>query len=312
MSAYAPGQGFPVGLPIAASDEIATPQVSAVQDDSRETDTPVTSSPETARPVSAKRLAAIGAGLSPRDSAVLSTVAIHRYLTTRQVVRFEFVGHASDDSAARSARYVLHRLERLGLLRSLGRRIGGFGAGSGAKIWQVAPAGARLPRQANGPSHRTYEPSPRFLLHCLAVADLHLAIRDLVSTPEIASADVETEPGCWRRFTGMGGEPLWLQPDLAAVIRTREFDDRWFCEVDLGSESMQTLLKKCTRYEAYRASGLEQERHRVFPLVLWVFTDGDRADRLRRLIARSSKLTAELYRFATPETVVGELVGGSD
>lgn len=311
MTGYTPGRGFPVAPPVAQSSTDANAQVSSSDAESRGTNTPVTSSPDVARTVSAKRLARIDAVMPPRDREVLVSVAEHRYLTTHQVTRFRFTDHASADSAARTARYVLARLERLGLLRSLSRRIGGFGAGSAAKLWQLAPAGARLLR-ADGLTYRTHEPSPRFLLHCLAIADLHLAIRDLTRTTEVQSVDVQTEPVCWRRFTGMGGESLWLQPDLAAVIRSPDFDDRWFCEVDLGTESLQTLLKKSARYEAYRASGQEQDQHGVFPLVLWLFTDPARVDKLRALISRSPKLTPELYRFATPSTVARALHGGAE
>lgn len=310
MSVYTPGQGFPIALPFATSDQATDAQVSRLEPESAGANTQVTSSPEITRPVSAKRLASIEAGMPPRDREVLVAVAAHKYLTTRQVIRFRFTDHGSEDSAARSARYVLARLQRLGLLRTLSRRIGGFGAGSAAKVWQLAPAGARLLR-ADGMTHRTYEPSPRFLLHCLAIGDLHLAVRELAKTVAVTAIDVQTEPVCWRRFTGLGGEPLWLQPDLAVMVRTPDFEDRWFCEVDLGTESMQTLIKKCARYEAYRATGEEQDRHHVFPLVLWLFTDEQRADKLRRLIARSPKLTPELYRYATPSTVTRTLTGGA-
>ena len=93
-----------------------------------------------------------------------------------------------------------------------------------------------------------------------------------------------------------------LEP--AATIRAHDFTDRWFLEVDLGTESLPTLLKKCGIYEQYRATGIEQEQHGVFPLVLWLFTKQERADRLERAIVRSPRLTSQLYRFAEPDSFV--------
>jgi hypothetical protein len=67
------------------------------------------------------------------------------------------------------------------------------------------------------------------------------------------------EPDSWRRYIGIGGEPRWLQPDRAATVSTGRWTDRWFIEIDLGTESLPTLLGKCGYYETYRQTGIEQE-----------------------------------------------------
>ena len=110
---------------------------------------------------------------------------------------------------------------------------------------------------------------------------------------------VEVEPTSWRNFTGPGGERKSLQPDLAALVQTEAFDERWFLEVDLGTESLPTLLRKCGQYEAYRASGQEQAEHGSFPLVWWILTSSQRADRLMATIRRTPRLTSALYRAVT-------------
>lgn len=232
---------------------------------------------------------------------MLARVAEHRYLSTHQVQAFAFTGHASADSAARTARYALRRLGEAHVLRALARPVGGVRGGSAARVWQLAPAGARLLRD-DGPIYRTHEPSERFLRHCLAVADAHLALRALVGTDDVSDVEVAVEPESWQRFAGTGGEPRWLQPDLATTIRTPDYEDRWFIEVDLGTESLPTLLRKCGHYEAYRRAGHEQDAHGSFPLVLWLFTVAERAERLRYAVARATRLTPPLYRYATPET----------
>lgn len=318
-AAYTPGQGMPptlpiprpmnlpIALPAGSTAPTALSQVSRESDVTAGTNTP--SLPSSVRPARRRRridadvLLQIAAGMPERDREVLDRIAEHRYLTTHQLQAFVFTSHASDDSAARTTRYVLKRLERTALVRALGRRIGGVRAGSSARVWQLAPAGARLLKD-EGTTYRTHEPSQRFLAHCLAVGDVHLGLRSLRASPEVSGVTVQTEPASWRRYTGSGGEARWLQPDLAATLTTAEYTDRWFIEVDLGTESLPTLLKKCGQYETYRASGIEQSEHRTFPLVLWVFTKPERAARLRTAVSRSPRLTPQLYRYADPTALL--------
>jgi len=144
------------------------------------------------------------------------------------------------------------------------------------------------------------------------VADAHLAVRDYAAGNGYEAA-VEIEPACWRRFTGIGGETQWLKPGLSVRITGTDdqgvFADAWFIEVDLGTESQPSLIRKCQQYEAYLASGIEQDQHGAFPLVLWVFASEQplhgehRAQTLRAKIARAGRLTSDLYRYATPETL---------
>ena len=301
---YTPGNGLPPALPLGSGTENPLPQAPGESVALRGTNTPVTLSPESPtkrrRRVDADILEQIAAAMPERDREVIDRIAEHRYLTTHQVQSFVFTNLGSAESAARTTRHVLQRLEGNALLRPLQRRIGGVRAGSAARVWQLAPAGARLLRD-DGATHRSHEPSPRFLAHCLAVADVHLALRTLAALNGVHRVSVQCEPDCWRRYTGQAGEPRWLQPDLAAVITTIHFEDRWFLEVDLGTESLATLLRKCGQYESYRASGIEQNDHGAFPLVLWVFTKAERADRFRAAVLRSPRLTPQLYRIATVE-----------
>jgi len=228
------------------------------------------------------------------------------------------MGHGSEDAAATTTRRVLRRLEQHGLIRRLSRRVGGVRAGSGASVWQLAPAGARLLRgEADG--YRVHEPCPRFLGHCLAVADAHLALRALASdttgttTNDVLSVAVQVEPLSWRTYLGTGGERRTLKPDLAAEITTSEYVDRWFIEVDCGTESISTLVKKCHAYQHYRASGEEQTRHGAFPRVLWVMGGShghERAERLRSTIRRSHDLTPELYELCSPDEIAEAVLGG--
>lgn len=312
---YTPGRGLPLGLPTRSSDDPLSTQVSAEFSQSREPNASLFPHPSVldrpASPRVGKRLLSVLARrLSERDFEVLRLVAEHRFLTTHQVQSFCFLDHESEASAARTTRRVLARLERDGLLRALDRRVGGVRAGSEATIWQLAPAGSRL-IHGDEKRRRADKPSDRFLTHQLAIADVHVLLRQHKRIEAIEDITVEVEPASWRRYQGIGGEPRWLQPDLYAEITTSEFIDRLFIEVDLGSESIPTLVRKCQQYEDYRRSGIEQDRTGGFPLVLWLFVDPLRAIKLQMLIERSSKLTAAMYRYATPETLTQVLAGGT-
>jgi hypothetical protein len=307
-----PDGRLPIGSPLGTTPEPANTQVSDRSDEIRETNTSLIASSTPARlgRVGKRRLERLSKLLSERDLLLLRVLAQHRYLTAHHIQLFMFRDHASIDSAARTTRRVLARLERDGLLRALQRRIGGVRAGSSSTIWQLSPAGARLLR-SDGSGYRTHEPSLRFLQHCLVVADVHLALNDLSWTGLAEDVRVDVEPDCWRRYSGPGGEPRWLQPDLYTRILTAAYDDRWFVEVDLGTESLPTLLRKCAGYEAYRAAGQEQSNVGVFPLVLWVFTEPKRGQRLQRAIASSRTLTPQLYRMSTVDQVAATVRGAT-
>lgn len=304
--------GLPIALPPASSIETLSTHVSASSAVSGGTNmSPVLLTSPPGRRVGPARLARLASELSARDHRILELLLGHRFLGTTQIERFCFFDHASALSAARSSRRVLRRLDRDGLIVALGRRVGGMRPGSSSFIWQLAPAGLRLVTGRSG--GRPHEPSLRFLEHCLAVADAHLAALELQHRGRIADAAVQCEPDCWRDFPGIGGERRMLKPDLFLRTITRdqhdEYEDRWFIEVDRGTESLTTLLGKCATYEAYRGSGIEQQRHGTFPLVIWQLPDQERHDRLQQAINRSLHLTPRLYRCTTPRGLPALLAG---
>ncbi|HJQ00854.1 MAG TPA: replication-relaxation family protein [Jatrophihabitans sp.] len=221
---------------------------------------------------------------------------MHQFLTTTQLQRFHFTDHHTP-AAARICRRVLGRLHQLRVIEHLDRHIGGIRAGSASYVWRIGLIGDRLLQLHDGPSARSRrkEPSPRYLFHRLAVADVHLALRD----GDWRLDTVAAEPGCWRPFTGPNGARQILKPDLYAVTISGDYEDHWFIEVDRATESLPTLLKKCAQYQHYRASNQEQQRHGVFPRVLWIVPTERYAEALRRAIARTAHLPTELFRVCT-------------
>ncbi|AKU19264.1 hypothetical protein VV02_23985 [Luteipulveratus mongoliensis] len=241
----------------------------------------------------------------------------HRFQTSRQIAQFHFADHANVATSERVARRALARLEREQLIRAVdGRRVGGLTAGSAISTWHLTGAGYRV-LTGRSDRYRRHDPTTRFLKHTLAIADAHLIVLAVARNMH-ATADVAIEGAASRNYPGLGGERQQLQPDLAAVIRGQDtegvFEDRWFIEVDLGTESIPTLVAKCEAYETYRRSGLEQaDTGGSFPLVLWIFDSERAASRVLALtgrVHRLGRLDPLLFRFATAESLQQTLSTG--
>lgn len=321
-----PVDGVPLAVPVGSHAAAASAQVSRAGDTTRETNTPAHAEPERPDRPHSKRagrgriggvqLARIADGLSPRDTQILGSIAAHSYLSTKHVEGLWFSGH-SPASAERLARRAMTRFERLGLVQALDRRVGGVRAGSSARIWQLSAAGRRLVAHQGG-AKRPHEPSPRLLAHALAVADARLAITALPNTHStIQAVDVQVESAAWRRYLGLGGDRRLLQPDLAVVIHGQDedgaYEDRWFVEVDCGTESIPTLIRKCGQYDDYRQSGSEQTDHGVFPRVLWAMGGPratERQNRLNERLARSD-YPAGLFTVVLSDHVHDAITGGT-
>jgi hypothetical protein len=203
-------------------------------------------------------------------------------------------------------------LERWHLIERPIRRVGGLQAGSAASIWMLSSAGQRLRnlRAGRGAVGRVCEPGERFVRHYLAIGEAHLALVTATRTGQLELLRVQIEPACWRSYSGLGGQPEMLKPDLFAVTASGEFEDHWFIEVDRATESLPTLIKQCRQYEAYRRSGQEQAGSGLFPLVLWVVPDEPRATKLRQALQASHDLDQALYRITTPDRLIAAITGG--
>jgi hypothetical protein len=264
-----------------------------------------------------RQLAELAEGLTSRDWAILHSIADHRFLTTRQLGVLHFSAHASPASASRSCRRVLERLRKMRMIRSLQRRIGGVRAGSAGYVWTTAAVGRRLlDTAADIPSRRHQEPSERFLRHALAIADTHLALLEADRRGDLELVSVDLEPTCWRPYMAAGGQRAVLQPDLAITTGAGEYEDAWFIEVDLGSEHIPTLIRKCQQYETYRRTGIEQQRFGSLPWVLWLLSSEHRVETFTAALSHARVLDDELFRVVTPAqlldvvTTTNELKGG--
>ncbi len=234
----------------------------------------------------------------------MSAVRHCRYLTTAQVARLFFNDAVSSSAGLRAANRCMTKLRKLGLTSALSRRIGGVRAGSGSFVWYLTQAGERLLRLKGTCAHtgkRFFEPSHHFLAHTLAVAECYVQLTEICGRGDgLKLVNVELETDCWRPYSHRG-KLTSLKPDLFAVTDCGEYVDRWFFEIDLKTEAPITVVEKCRRYHDYYRSGLEQNKHDVFPLAVWIVPDTSRKESIIAHIRDEFRTQPKLFAVITAE-----------
>ena len=275
--------------------------------------TPVTDC-QAPRRISKRQLLEIDSRLGERDRQLLAAVQQYRYLMTGQIGRLLFTDAANLSSGLRAASRNLKKLNELGLISSLSRRIGGVRAGSGSFIWHLTHAGERLLRLHDNrafPVRRHCEPSPFFLAHTLAVAEIAIKFTEICREHEPQITALQLEPECWRAYSS-AGVSLSLKPDLYAATTTEEYEDRYFIEVDLDTESPAKIIEKCQKYHAYYRSGLEQEESEMFPLTVWIVPSDSRKEKLIRHLKKAFDKQAKLFAIITCDELGHLVLNGGD
>ncbi|MCL2091631.1 MAG: replication-relaxation family protein [Micrococcales bacterium] len=237
--------------------------------------------------------------LTLADHAILATVAQHRFVTCRHVQVLHFAERPSELAGVRAAGRALRRLVDLGVLATLERRIGGVRAGSSGMVYRVGPQGRKVVARDSGQRLPRFqaEPSTAFLTHTLAVADVHAELVRQANAGRLELIEFVTEPACWRTYLNAGGGRETLKPD-AFVVWVKAGDDYEtvaFIEVDMGSESIPRLLRKCRQYETYRRTGKEQATQGVWPRVIWIVHDSTRKQRLEVAIGGCSGIDSGVF-----------------
>lgn len=240
--------------------------------------------------------------LSPRDLAVVASLAELRFLTARQLERWHY-SSATPLARARAARRGLERLTSLGVLTRLERRIGGVRSGSAGYVYALDLAGQRVAAR-HGWLHiertrRLREPGRIFLRHILAVAEVHVRLIETDRDGGLELIERQSEPTCWRSFAGPGGGRLICKPDSFAVVATPTLELSWFVEVDRDTESTATIERKLAAYVAYWRSGREVATQGVQPRTLWLAPTSRRVGQLKAAIGRLPLETQPLFVVAT-------------
>jgi ribosomal protein S11 len=266
---------------------------------------------ETAARISRKQLEQLAGNLEDRQHAILQAMQHTRFMTSGQVADFGFGDAATPSAAQRAANRTLHHLQDNGLISSLERRVGGARAGSSSFVWGLTNPGFRLlnlDSDTDQPRKRPFEPSPRFLNHTLGVTELYI---QLLGMNGVTITDIQFEPQCWRDYTGTGGIKEQLKPDLYAVTTDGTYDDSWYFELDLATETPARVISKCEQYEGYYNSNAEQRQSGVFPLVVWLVPDSKRKEAVQSHIAQSPLRHKDLFTVIVPEELEGRIRQGA-
>ena len=251
--------------------------------------------------VTAAQLERINSKLSDRDRSILIDIGRLGTASGRQLERLHFGSSSSD---RRSARLALSALVASQVLQRLTRSVGGTRAGSKGYVYALGLAGQRILNPNKQRYRPPWTPQPSYLRHALSVSDLYVQLREAERDQSLELAVYDTEPKCWRSFAGPGGSMATLKPDAFATLYQGDFEDRYFIEVDLGTEDGTRLLTKARTYLRYYQSGKEQEASGVFPLVLWVAHTPERASFIAMTMQRLKPAEQQLFATCTRDDFV--------
>lgn len=247
--------------------------------------------------------------LSDRDIDVLVTLGRLRLLTGRHVQRL-FLTSASPVTAARRSRAILQRLTDLHAVVRLDRRVGGVRAGSDGHLYGLSGLGrAALSLEAGAaPAGRPIAATkPAFQDHILAISELYVQLRERQAQSQVELLHFAAEPDCWRPYPGPGGGRIMLKPDAHVVLGVGDYEQHSFIELDLGTESGPTLLRKCQRYLEYWRSGLAEQAGGVFPRVWWLAPTERRLAQIQAVVERLAPAARDLFTVAAIDRAVGRL-----
>jgi hypothetical protein len=230
---------------------------------------------------------------SERDRRVVELVSMLSVVTGAQIRRVLFEKSGTGRTDDQRARRALLRLTRLGVLVRLERRIGGKKSGSDGFCYRLGPEGQRLERWwqdgVDGPGRARPEPGERFTSHRLAVSEVYVrfveASRD-ARHDGLAVLVFEAEPDAWRTFDDAAAIRRTLKPDAFLRLGVGEFEQWWFCEIDLGTVSRKAREQQASAYRAYWRSGAAGE---VMPRVLWLTPNELVAERVRAAVRPSGE-----------------------
>jgi hypothetical protein len=242
--------------------------------------------------------------LSQRDLSILSSLHKVRLLSLRQLQRLHVVDGAPT-AQVRRAQMVLQRLHRLKLVVRLSRVIGGVRAGSAGYIYGLSGLGQAVLDMSDPLSRRNrriWEAKPYFQDHMLTVSELYVQLVESSRSDHIDLAQFDAEPTCWRHYTGQGGESVILKPDAYVRLEIGEFERSSFVEVDLGTESLPTIQRKCERFITYWHQGVEQQWRGVFPKVVWLVQNDRRGDHIADVIRKMTTDAQSLFEIGLLST----------
>lgn len=248
--------------------------------------------------------------LGKRDLAILGSLREFRLMSGNQLRRLHFPGE-NRTTQGRKLRAAVQRLAELQLATRLPRRVGGIRSGSEGYIIGLTGFGQSVTDFDTGSirrHRRVAQTKVAFQSHVLAVAELAVRLREDERAGLCQVEELAAEPGCWRSFSGSGGERRVLKPDLFMRLVVGDVELSGFCEIDLDSESVSTITRKLHVYVNYWRTGREQHEHGVFPRVWWLVPDRKRFDGITTAIRRIPEEARALFAVVLTDEAPDRLI----
>ncbi|WOI90200.1 replication-relaxation family protein [Rhodococcus qingshengii] len=220
----------------------------------------------------------------------------------RQVSRFGQLSSAHlralefhENSSSTPCDRVLLRMHKQKLLRRITtRRVGGWQSGSGHYVYQLGAEGWRYMRREGKPwAYRSID------AHMLAIADCYVAAVEAERAGDVRILDVLTEPETWLDVAGADLRPD-MRLDIGVVAKRANL--RLWLEIDQGTERRKQLTDKIARYRHAYRHWTDEHEGEVFPLVLFVAIDNERARELRTLIKQLPDNARGIFDVVTAES----------
>lgn len=146
------------------------------------------------------------------------------------------------------------------------------------------------------------EPGGRYVRHRLAVSELYVSLHEAEREGLLELLAFQAEPDCWRPMTdSLGGQTL-LKPDAFARVGIGAYEDQYFIEVDLSTESRSVIARKLKTYVSYWNSGIEQQASGVFPRVVLITNSEERKGSLVEVCEHMPAETWQLFTITTSTT----------
>lgn len=236
------------------------------------------------------QLMAIEYQLTDRDRQILKGLKVMKCLFTYQIQKLYCSDLKTQKSAANTTYRIMKRLREYGLVDTLvDRMIGGIKAGSAPYIWYLTEQGHRLLLldnkypEGNVKRKRFMEPASSTLAHRMAVNECYVQLKDLEHQGQLEVLEASFEPDNWRDFIYKDKKES-LKPDLTIATNHHGYECHFFIEMDLSTESLDTITKKCIRYHKYLQTNIEQTQYGFFPIVLFIVKDEKRKQKLDNAI----------------------------
>lgn len=270
--------------------------------------------PPVQRPFTGGRLAQLAVDLTTRERQMLRELATLHLATTGQLSRLVF-GEYKPASARRLGQRHTQRLVRFGLMHRFVNRSRDRKVGPPGFILKLTDAGLSLSGVDATPSRRqrsSWQPNDAYLAHRLAISELYVRLAEQARVGGPTVREFRSEPDSWRHYTGYAGESLVIKADALVRLIADGQELSWFVEIDRGTEGPSHITAKCRAYQAYELADVEQQRHGVFPGVLFVVPSSARARSIQRVIDHQPAETQGLFKVATDAdapTVLGTTIG---